>query len=109
MSLSIYLEAMRPDVVSEQNITHNLALMAAEVKLGDHTLYDVLWRNDATHAWQLVEDLDEALHLLRSDSELYRKFNPTNCWGSYESLIASVDHLLTKCCNNPDAAVRFCP
>jgi hypothetical protein len=75
------------------------------------SLYQIMWRPDEidlTHAWQLVELLDEALDVLLSDPEYFKGFNPANCWGDYEGLCALVRAYLQSCCENPDATISVC-
>jgi len=115
MSLDVYLEAIRPDVVFERNITHNLGDMAREVLVECQgkvvSLYTLMWQPETinlTHAWQLVMPLNEALDNLLSDSSLFKDFTPKNCWGNYDGLCGFVNAYLEACCENPDAIIRVC-
>jgi hypothetical protein len=77
------------------NITHNLNLMAEEVGIYMH-----LWRPEEigiTHAAQLVKPLSEGLGRLIAAPERYRRFNPTNGWGSYEGMLDFVSRYLAAC------------
>lgn len=103
MSLDVSLYAMRPTEVYDANITHNLAKMAGEAGIYKH-----LWRPDEigiTHASQLIEPLRTGLALLRSDEPRFSQFNPSNGWGSYDSLVRFVKEYLEACEENPDAKV----
>jgi hypothetical protein len=106
MSLDVYLTAVRPTEVYSRNITHNLNKMAMEAGM-----YEALWRPDeinVTTAEQLVPLLETGLETLRSDPDRFKKFNPENRWGSYESLVNFVEDYLQACKENPDAEVRAC-
>jgi len=117
VSLTVYLNVTKPVAVYDDNITHNLGKMAAEVKLtkgfnyktkthGDLTLYDVLWRPDE-HKFEYADDiidlLDEGYKILISDPDHFKKFNPENGWGSYDTLCNFVYNYRNACWNEPDA------
>ena len=101
----VYTDPPKQDYYAyEANITHNLAGMAAQAGIYMH-----LWRPvemGITRAAQLVEPLTEGLALLESDPARFRVFNPTNGWGSYESLVGFVHGYLKACKSYPDATVR---
>ena len=103
MSLSVYLTAVRPTIVFDDNITHNLGRMASEAGI-----YQYLWRPDEvniTHAQQLVEPLQIGLARLESTPDYFRQFNPENGWGDYEGLVRFVQAYLQACQENFDAEV----
>ena len=111
MSLDVDLMVTQPTSVYSNNITHNLAPMAAEVKLSTgHTLYEVLWRPDEHNmkfARDISELLDEGWNILLSDPSKFTKFNPENGWGSYEGLTAFVYQYRNACWDNPDAELSI--
>ncbi len=103
MSLDVYLTAVRPTVIYERNITHNLTRMAEAAGIYKH-----LWRPEeigVTKAEQLIEPLRIGLELLRSDRYRFEKFNPENGWGDYHGLIRFVESYLAACRADPDAEV----
>lgn len=120
------LEREDEDIVSF-NITHNLGEMASEVKIGNFSLYEALWRpyhflpdwvetedyneerkfedeNEVTTMF-LREYLEEGLKELRLHPEKYKKFNPENGWGSYESLVRFTESCLNACIEHPDCII----
>ncbi len=104
MSLDVYLTAMRPCSVYDNNITHNLTTMADAAGL-----YECLWHPEkvgVARAEHLIVPLEQGLARLLSDPEKYRTFNPKNGWGSYERLVEFVQRYLEACRENPDAVVR---
>ncbi len=103
MSLDVYLSEMRETTIYEMNITHNLVKMA-----DDAGIYKYLWRPEEigiTKAEQLINPLREGLSMLLSDPERFKKFNPENKWGSYESLVDFVRKYISACEENPNASV----
>jgi hypothetical protein len=104
MSLDVYLEVVRPTVIYNANITHNLNRMAKEAGI-----YEVLWRPEEVgivKASELIAPLQEGLARLKANPEHFKTFNPENGWGTYEGLVAFVEEYLNACGMNPDAAVR---
>ena len=90
--------------VFDYNITHNLNQMADAAGL-----YESLWRpdeNGITHARQLIKLLEEGLSLLQSDPGRFRKFEPSNGWGTYEGLVRFVQKYLAACMEWPGATVH---
>ena len=110
MSLDVYLMVTKPVEAYSGNITHNLTQMAEHVVLSNKmTLYQVLWRPDENgllHARDISELLDEAWNILLADPEKFRAFNPSNGWGSYDTLCEFVYRYRNACWDNPDADVR---
>lgn len=104
MSLDVYLEEVRPTIVYEANITHNLNKMANEAGIYKH-----LWRPDELEGINtgsdLIEPLKTGLELLKSDPERFKKFNPGSHWGSYEGLVRFVEKYLEACIEHPDARI----
>jgi hypothetical protein len=89
--------------VYSANITHNLNQMADAA-----CIYHHLWRPDEigiTKAGQLIEPLRAGLVLLRSNPEIFKKYNPENGWGNYEGLVRFVENYLEACERYPGAEV----
>lgn len=106
MSLDVYLTAMVPAqmaTVFNYNITHNMGRMAKEAGIYYH-----LWRPEEINiktAAQLIEPLEVGLKKLLDDPEHFKKFNPENGWGDYESLVSFVEEYLKACREYPDATI----
>ncbi len=106
MSLDVYLNSDEEEttVVFSANITHNLYEMAEASGIHRH-----LWYPDEigiTKAAQLIEPLERGVELLKSDPKRFKKFNPSNVWGTYEGLISFVSEYLEACKLYPDADVE---
>ena len=104
MSLDVTLTAIRPTVVFEGNITHNVAEMAKAAGL-----YIPLWRPEEqglVKAAELIGPLKVGLERLEADPGKYRLLNSHNGWGSYEGLVEFVQEYLAACEENPDAAIN---
>lgn len=103
MSLDVSISVMKLTEVFEWNITHNLGKMA-----DDAGIYQCLWRPEEigiTTASQLIDPLERGLERLKSDPERFKKFNPSNGWGSYEDLCTFVELYLNACKKNPDGFI----
>jgi len=112
MSLTVYLNVTKPVRVYDNNITHNLGSMAANVKLSNGlTLYDVLWRPDE-HELILARDIAKLLYegwnILLSEPDRFKQFNPHNGWGNYNNLCKFVYEYRTACWDEPDATIEVC-
>lgn len=121
MSLDIYLESgikikkvcphcdseyeTEEDYLYHTNITHNLGAMANEAGIYKH-----LWRPEEiniTTAKGLIIPLQEAIKDMKKRPEHYKKFNPSNRWGSYESFVPWLEKLLNACAEYPEAKLRI--
>ena len=104
MSLTVYLTEMRPLDIYVDNITHNLTEMARAAGL-----YEFLWRPDElglTKASELIRPLGAGLAALLADPHHFRLLEPSNGWGSYESLVEFVTDYLAACEAHPDATLE---
>ena len=89
--------------VFSANITHNLAEMAGKAKIYKH-----LWRPEELEikfACELIAPLWEGLQRLKDSPEEFKKFNPTNGWGTYEGLISFVERYWEACIRYSDALI----
>lgn len=110
------------EYIFDYNITHNLTDMAEEADL-----YKALWRpyllkphtkfdnydsemafedSQTIYAEDLIPYLEAGLHKLHSNPEYYKKFNPKNGWGNYDSLFSCTRHYLDACKSRPKALVE---
>lgn len=101
----VVMESDDDTIVYSANITHNLGKMASEAGI-----YEYLWRSDELNivkAYQLIDYLEKGLTLLKSDPERFKKFNPSNGWGSYDGLVEFTENYLQACKDNPNSDVSF--
>jgi hypothetical protein len=104
VSLDVYLEAMKPTEVYWANYTHNCSSMAAKAGIYKH-----LWHPEevgVTKAKQLIAPLTAGIKRLKANPAAFRKINPPNGWGSYDTFLPFVEKYLEACKENPDADVR---
>jgi len=97
--------------VHNMNLTHNLTSMASHVEVGkdDLTLYDVLWRPDEHymyHADDILPYVRTGLKELLHNPSKYEMYNPTNGWGSYDTLVKQVTELLFQLELHPQAYLQ---
>jgi hypothetical protein len=99
----VAIQSSESDQVYSANITHNLNKMASEVGI-----YEYLWRPDeigVDRASRLVAPLRDGLALLQTKPEQFKRFNPSNGWGTYEGLVKFVRDYLVACEQYPEAEV----
>ena len=101
---SIIEEEIETDEFWHGNITHNLREMAEDCMSFDeydqcYNLYDLLWRDtqapftgDYLNAY--IAHLAYCLYILKNDPEHFKKFNPSNGWGTYEQLCNFVEQFI---------------
>lgn len=97
-------ERKESERVYSANITHNLNRMADEAGI-----YQYCWRPeelDITHAKQLIEPLEAAIATMKSNPDRFKKHNPANGWGSYDSFVPWLENYLAACRRYPDAIVE---
>jgi hypothetical protein len=89
--------------VFSANYTHNCAAMA-----GEAGVYECVWRPEEigiTKAEQLIEPLTKGIELMESDPEQFKKHNPPNGWGSYDTFLPWLKRYRDACVEYPTAGV----
>lgn len=90
--------------VFKVNITHNLAEMASKADI-----YYAMWRPEE-RGYGVAEDiilpLTRGIEKLRANPELFKKLNPQNGWGSYDTLLTVAEDYLEACRSWPDATIE---
>ena len=121
MSLDIYLMKSKKIEYCSFNITHNLTTMAKHVLIPpffrtiinnnkNTSLYKYLWYPEDINlqsSSDLVYPLIQGLRTLHARPNVYRKYNPENGWGSYESFIVFLEKLLLACIKYPKAKIEI--
>lgn len=106
MSLDFYLNYNNDGNIMEafhSNITHNVAQMAREADV-----YLALWHpkeNGFKKARSIISILEKGMKRLINDPNYFKQYNPTNGWGSYESLISIIEDVLNACLKYPNADI----
>ncbi len=97
MSLSIHLVINCGEENSTAymcNLTANLLPMAKAANL--EFLWELSYQCDHK-AQDLIEPLTAGLGRLLASPEVFKQYNPSNGWGSYETLVDSIARLLDNC------------
>lgn len=87
--------------VYKDNITHNLSTMAKE-----SGLYDVCWHPanlNINTASDIINTLTKGLSKLKQNPDYYKKFEPTNGWGTYDNFVSFIEKYLNACKTYPNA------
>lgn len=105
MSYDVYLEADTggPDLVDVwwANHTSNTSRMWS-IALGDKSLRDL----DGHEAGVEVERLAAAVARMEAAPRFYRRFNPENGWGSYDTALDFLRELTDACRRHPKTTIR---
>jgi len=119
MSLDIYLyntktltcdcgkvHELETECVFSTNITHDLNTMADKAGI-----YDPLWNGHKDGigidtAGELGEILTLAITHMDMNPDLYRQFNATNGWGTYEQFVPWLEGLRDRCMEYPGAKIE---
>jgi hypothetical protein len=106
MSLSVYLECKSCHMqLYTAEVTHNLGEMAKYAQV-----YDAMWspqKLNIEKASDLIPILEKGLHLLESEPDDARRYNPDNGWGNYEEFTEFTRNYLNACKEYPDASIRI--
>lgn len=96
------------------NITHNLTEMAEDCISFDeydqcYNLYDLLWRDtqapfEGDYINAYIAHLAYCLYVLKNDPEHFKKFNPSNGWGTYEQLVEFVRSFIHALIDMPEGS-----
>lgn len=103
LDISLYCKECGSELY-EGNITHNLAPMAKFIGA-----YDAIWRPDENKietARQMIPLLEKARKILFNNPDKCRELNPSNGWGSYETLADVIESYLRACSKYPKALVH---
>jgi hypothetical protein len=114
MSLWVYLSVNAPEnpdarddgtlYVYDRNITHNLTRMADALGV-----YKCIWRPDEiaiTSASELVEPLTRALCEIVVSPADYRRYEPSNKWGTVKGFTKFLADYLSACLDYPHASIE---
>ena len=85
------------------NYTHNAGKMASAAGI-----YQAVWRPEELGiilAGQLIAPLRKGIEKMESDPDKFKKLNPENGWGSYDSFLPWLKEYLAACEENPSAEV----
>lgn len=89
--------------VYDTHITHNLAPMAEAAGL-----YMACWRPEEINAVQakdIISILEKGLKELEDHPDIYRTFDSSNGWGTYDQFVPWVKEYLHACKAHPEAKI----
>ena len=104
MSLDVCLK-VKGEMVFNANITHNLGKMATACGV-----YYACWRPDEINckrAKHILPMLKDGIFTLKANPEHYKKFNPSNGWGSYDNFVPWLEKYRNACEEYPEAKIRI--
>jgi hypothetical protein len=106
MSWDVWLEMdtggpIKTEVSESFNYTHNCNCMLRDVGIEWSEMRNMKGKD-------VVFMLDIAIEKLKSDPEKYRKMNPSNGWGSYDSLLSVLERIVEDFSMHPKATLGVC-
>jgi len=102
MSLDFYLERVQPTTVYDGNYTHNATPMW---KLAG--VYDALYMSEGKTASEVMGELTEGYIKIMKNPDAFKRLNPSNGWGSYDTVIVFLKEVIDACREFPDAIIRI--
>jgi hypothetical protein len=90
--------------IKHLNVTHNLVQMANALGV-----YDIIWRpeeNGITECRQLIEHLEIAFKKMKANPQEYKKYEPSNGWGSLLTFESFLYEYIEVCKENPEALIK---
>jgi hypothetical protein len=100
MSLDFYLEVTKPTTVYSGNMTHNIIPMWQKAGC-----YDALYNSEGLKAEDIIVFLFRAITDMELKPDEYKKLNPKNGWGDYESALDYLKEVYQACNANLDAII----
>ena len=84
------------------NITHNLSKMADKAGI-----YDAIWNPSSigSTAADLIAVIEKGLHDMKANPNIYKTYDASNGWGTYDDFIPWIESYLDACKRNPTAIV----
>ena len=103
MSIDFSLEQLEPVEVFSSNMTHNVCAMWIEAGC-----FDALYNSEGKHAKDVVNELTSGYKKMSLAPNIYKKLNPSNGWGDYDTALVWLKELIDACDAYPEAIVRIC-
>lgn len=100
----VQYEDSATDEVYSDGITHNLNEMALEAGI-----YEALWHPDkilCVWAHDISPVLRRGIATLKADPDRFKAMNPSNGWGTYDTLLQFAEDYLAACEKWPDAEIN---
>jgi hypothetical protein len=102
MSLDFSLERVQPVEIFSANQTHNVSNMWTLAGI-----YDDLYGSEGMKASDVLTRLQKAYKDMKARPSKYKKLNPENGWGSYETALSFLHDVIEACELYPDATIRI--
>ena len=84
----------------ERNITHNVANM-----WGRAGIFNSLYNSGGKKAKEELENLREGLKKMEDSPAEYRKLDPENGWGDYDSALEFLREVVSYCAKYPNSII----
>jgi len=101
MSLNFYITAIKTSVYSG-NYTHNVIPMWELAGI-----YDDLYNSEGKKCKDIITNLKKGLDIMLRNPDKFRKLNPPNGWGDYDSAVKFLKEIINNCEKYPDGEIEI--
>lgn len=102
MSLDFSLEIIAPTYIYDGNMTHNVAPMWRKAGV-----YNALYNSEGQLAKDILEELKKGKEEMLAFPEEYKKLNPENGWGDYDSSLNFLNTIIMACEKWPHGIIHI--
>lgn len=102
MSLDFSLLGKKEETLYSGNITGNLVPMWYVAHV-----YDALYESGDKTAKDILPILKSGLKMMLKNPDKFKKLNPDNGWGDYETAVEFLEEVITACEKNPNGVIHL--
>jgi hypothetical protein len=100
MSLDFGITKVKETTVYSGNYTHNVAKMWELAGV-----YESLYNSNGRRANEILLNLKVGIKKMEKSPEEFKKLNPENGWGDYDSALGFLKEIALACEENPDGKI----
>jgi len=101
MGLSIWVEALIVDRVAEGDMTHNVSGMWREAGI-----YEALYESEGKRVKEILPALKIGLGDMLNRPEAYKKYEPSNGWGTYRDAVRFLVDIIQNFGEYPEGVIK---
>ena len=102
MSLDFSIEEIQPTSVFNDNYTHNVTPMWNLAGV-----YEALYESEDKKTLEIVQTLKNGLTNMLLHPDDFKKLNPENGWGDYDTAVNFLRDVIHACEKHPNGTIRI--